>query len=96
MANEMRLINAKFAQHIANVELNPDEAGIVQWVLSHTPTVDAKPVVHAEWMCVNEEANVWMCTGDNGCGGEMIILENTPIYNGFVFCLYCGADMRKE
>lgn len=40
-----RLIDAKFAQHIANVELSPDTAGTVQWVLSHTPTVDAVEVV---------------------------------------------------
>ena len=44
MVNEKRLIDAKLAQHIADVELTPDEAGVVQWVLSHTPTVDAVPV----------------------------------------------------
>ena len=44
MVNEKRLIDAKIAQHIADVELTPDEAGVVQWVLSHTPTVDAVPV----------------------------------------------------
>ena len=40
MENEVRLIDAKFAQHIANKELNSDESGVVQWVLSHTPTID--------------------------------------------------------
>ncbi|MGM9669741.1 MAG: hypothetical protein ACI3VZ_08325 [Faecousia sp.] len=40
-----RLIDVRFAQHIANVELSPDAAGTVQWVLSHTPTVDAVEVV---------------------------------------------------
>ena len=40
-----RLIDAKFAQHIANVELSPDASGTVKWVLSHTPTVDAVEVV---------------------------------------------------
>lgn len=38
---EVRLIDAKFAQHIANVELSKDDAGTVQWVLSHTPTIEA-------------------------------------------------------
>ena len=40
-----RLIDAKFAQHIANVKLSPDTSRTVQWVLSHTPTVDAVEVV---------------------------------------------------
>ena len=43
-----RLIAASFAQHIANVELSPDNAGIVQWVLSHTPSVDAVEVVRCK------------------------------------------------
>ena len=43
-----RLIDADFAQHIANVELLPDTAGTVQWVLSHTPTVDAMEVVRCK------------------------------------------------
>ena len=43
-----RLIDAKLAQHIANVELSHDDAGTVQWVLSHTPTVDAVPVVRCK------------------------------------------------
>ena len=62
--------------------------------IKNAPTVDAVEVVHAEWACVNESENVWMCTGNNGCGGEMIILEKTPLENGFTFCPYCGSDMR--
>ena len=61
MVNEKRLIHAKLAQHIADVELTPDEAGVVQWVLSHTPTVDVIPVdeirVDFRSLClVNQEA----------------------------------------
>ena len=43
-----RLIDAKLAQHIANVELIPDQAGIVLWVLSKTPTVEAVEVVRCK------------------------------------------------
>ncbi len=49
MANEKRLIDAKFAQHIANVELSPDDARTVQWVISHAPTVDAEEVVRCKY-----------------------------------------------
>lgn len=42
-------------QHIANVELDTDNAGVVQWVLSHTPTVDAVEVVHGEWEITEDD-----------------------------------------
>lgn len=65
-------------------------------IINQFPTVDAKPVKHSKWVCVNENDNVWMCDGIEGCGGEMIILEKTPLENGFHFCPYCGADMRER
>lgn len=85
MANEMRLIDATFAQHIANVELIPDNAGIVQWVLSHTPTVDAKPVVHGRWHKPTP------CSGEF-CTNCLL----TPKTNfGWLppYCPNCGAQM---
>lgn len=45
----MRLIDADFAQHIADKELSADDAGTVQWVLSHTPTFRQGPVIYAKW-----------------------------------------------
>lgn len=41
----MRLIDAHLAQEIADRELTVRDAGNVQFVLSHTPTIDAEPVV---------------------------------------------------
>ena len=35
-----RLIDAQLAQRIADVELSHDDAGTVQWVLSHVPTAN--------------------------------------------------------
>ena len=49
----MRLIYVDLAQYIANTELSSDSAGIVQWVLSHTPSVDAEPVRHVRWLYIN-------------------------------------------
>ena len=71
----------------------PADGKLAKAWLDEAPTVDAVEVAHARWECVNESENVWMCTGDKGCGGEMIILEKTPLENGFVFCPYCGAKM---
>lgn len=54
------------------------------------PTVEAEPVRHSRWVCVNEEENVWWC---DGCGGEIQFHEHTPESAGLAFCPYCGAKM---
>jgi hypothetical protein len=68
----------------------------IAFCIDNIKAVDAIPANHSEWVCVNEDENVWMCAGIEGCGGEMIILEKTPLENGFDFCPYCGADMRGK
>ena len=57
------------------------------------PKVDAVRLVHAKWECVNESENVWMCTGENGCGNEIILLERTPNESEWYYCPHCGAKM---
>jgi hypothetical protein len=107
MANEKRVIDANalmdtirqheysLATKQGSVDYGMFTAGIQQAV-DEQPTVDAIPAAHSKWACVNEDENVWMCDGIEGCGGEMIILEKTPLENGFHFCPYCGADMRGD
>lgn len=50
-------------------------------------------LVNAKWECVNESENVWMCTGENGCGNEIILLEGKPSENDWHYCPYCGSKM---
>jgi len=50
----------------------------------------------AMWHCVNYEFNVWMCTGKNGCGGEIEFAQGTPKYYGMKFCPYCGMKMTQR
>ena len=80
----IRMVDATFAQHIANVELNEDQAGIVQWVLSHTPTIDAELVIHGRWEIVDFAGNM-RCSA---CGQIM-----DTDYN---YCPNCGAKMDGE
>jgi hypothetical protein len=73
-----RMVDANMAQHIANVELSADDAGIVQWVLSHTPTVDAVPVEEVRFH--------YICIGGDGVpeiklqlGDRVLILRTDPV-----------------
>lgn len=50
----------------------------------------------AMWHCVNYELNVWMCTGKNGCGGEIALAQGTPKNYGMKFCPYCGMKMTQR
>ena len=44
----MRLIDADVSQKIADEELPLVDAGTVQYILAHTPTIDAVPVVRCK------------------------------------------------
>lgn len=79
----MRLIDANMAQHIANTELSAEEAGIVQWVLSHTPTAEAAPVVHGSWL--RQTPFVSRCS----------VCAELSTENGH-YCPNCGAKMDEE
>lgn len=67
--------------------------GVITNMIYDAPTIDAVPVVHGRWECVNESENVWMCSGENGCENEILLLEGTPTENQWDFCPHCGAKM---
>lgn len=83
--SEKRLIDAKFAQLIANAELSCDDAGTVQWVLSHTPTVDAVEVVHGRWIGTLYD---FKCSA---CGVYQSLYSGRTRY-----CPNCGAKMDGD
>lgn len=45
----MRIIDAHLVQEIADREIGGETASLIQYVLSHTPTIEAEPVRHGEW-----------------------------------------------
>lgn len=85
----MRLIDANLAQHIANTELSYNDAGKAQWVLSHTPTVDAIPVRHGRVVTTSDR---WCVFHQNcsECGADLPWKEY-PNY-----CYNCGAKLDLE
>ena len=64
--------------------------------IKSSPTIDAQPVKHGRWKCVNDDEGVWMCAN---CGGEISLEVGNPEEFEWIFCPYCGAYMggkRKE
>ena len=61
-------------------------------LIESAAAVEAVPVVHGEWKCVDEENEAWECS----VCGKIWCLYGTPIDNGMNFCTKCGADMRKK
>ena len=61
----------------------------VLFKIDKQPTIEAVPVVHAEWLLSDEEEGIWECS----VCGKMWVLYGTPKDNGMNFCPKCGARM---
>lgn len=101
MENKARLIDARVAQKIADKELTVSDAGTVQFVLSHTPTIDPeslRPV--GEWIPYYEDVEIYNTGGfterkQTGwiCGRCKSKESITPYYRTR-YCPNCGARMK--
>ena len=93
-----RLIDACVAQKIADSDCTKEDAGTVQYVLSHTPTIEAEPVRHGHWDADADGYadgefvyDHWFCSE---CGwDDSGFLEEKPNYK---YCPYCGARMEDD
>ena len=72
----------------------------VVWVVPYkdiyeASTVDAEPVRHGKWKQwdVYELEDTYECTA---CGESFVLIEGTPITNGYKYCPWCGAKMDEE
>ena len=89
----MRLIDADITQAIADTELNIEQAGTVQYVLSHTPTIDPEDLrPKGKWeFGVKRGASGYWCSncesGFTGENAEWIAKEHD-------YCPKCGARME--
>lgn len=102
----MRLIGADATIPMIKYATTDNEIGIfpikigyddIVKVLNAQPTVDAEPVRHGKWKQWDEDdyGDTYECTS---CGEAFVMLEGSPIENGYHYCPYCGAKMdeRKE
>lgn len=60
--------------------------------IEDSATVDAVPVRHGHWDCVDDDANVWSCSA---CKEEWVLEAGNPVDNGMKYCCYCGALMDE-
>ena len=63
--------------------------------LEMMPTVEAEPVRHGKWKQWDSYGfeNTYECTA---CGESFVLIEGTPITNGYKYCPSCGAKMDGE
>ena len=99
----MRMIDADIAQKIADEELPLIDAGIVQHILSHTPTINAVPVKRGKWEdcdwveydghgeCIHCPHKGLVCTNCRNAFKREFV--NNPRVN---YCPNCGARMDGE
>lgn len=59
------------------------------------PTVEAEPVRHGKWKQWDSYGfeDTYECTA---CGESFVLIEGTPITNGYKYCPLCGAKMDGE
>lgn len=59
------------------------------------PEVDAEPVRHGKWKQwdIYGFEDTYKCTA---CGESFVLIEGTPITNGYKYCPSCGAKMGEE
>jgi hypothetical protein len=60
--------------------------------LNSIPAADVKPVVKGEWICTDDDRNIWMCSV---CKEEQLLEAGTPRDNNWHFCPNCGAIMKE-
>lgn len=89
----MRLIDAELSQKIADSELDLEQAGVVQYVLSHTPTInpeDLRPKGKWEFGVKRGASGCWCSNCESGFTGE----NAEWIAKEHNYCPKCGAEME--
>lgn len=83
---EFEAIMKRMEEETNDTGRNVIHINTIQRLLRDTPTVEAVPVVHGEWVFVNDIIPYYRCSK---CG----VKEEYALAK---FCRNCGADMRKK
>lgn len=66
----------------------------LEWIINSQPTVDAKPVVHGEWIDTQPEYHHGYCRNAHVCSNCHDYY--TTEYDDLFYCPRCGAYMKGE
>ena len=68
---------------------------ITQEEIDDMPIIEAEPVRHGKWKQWDSYGfeDTYKCTA---CGESFVLIEGTPITNGYKYCPNCGAKMDEE
>lgn len=68
---------------------------IFEEAIRNAPIIDAVPVRHGKWKQWDSYGfeDTYKCTA---CGESFVLIEGTPITNGYKYCPNCGARMDGE
>lgn len=90
LIDALKIDRACICSHVfCHVDCDAEEELMVDLVqmINNQPTIEAVPVVHAEWIEIGVTCGIPILKCSN-CGNEHLKLHEN-------FCGYCGADMRK-
>lgn len=107
MANEVRLIDANALLLEIEEELQYESPRftaeqnklidmglrIAAKDIRHRPTVDAVPVVHGEWVTLEDDWTLDTIYQCSVCKEEFVTIDGTPAENLWNYCPHCGAKM---
>lgn len=94
----MKLIDADaLRREIQQITFHGNGGILTVMAINKAPVIDAEPVRHGKWKQWDEDdyGDTYECTS---CGEAFVMLEGSPIENGYHYCPYCGAkmDARKK
>lgn len=89
MANEVRLIDKD------ELIKRCDSPHWCVWMseIEDFPTVDAVPVVHGEWVTLEDDWTLDTIYQCSVCKEEFVTIDGTPAENLWNYCPHCGAKM---
>jgi hypothetical protein len=65
-------------------------------ILQEAPTIEAKPVVHGEWVITEDDWHSLTLMKCSECGEEWCFEFDETDFPNYNYCPACGADMRER
>lgn len=86
------LFNGKLSEGAEDEDHALYRATDIYKAIGEVPVMDTEPVRHGKWKQwdIYGFEDTYKCTA---CGESFVLIEGTPITNGYKYCPSCGAKM---